>query len=164
MLKVCSFFASHSNLCFSELVPYVTSLQYRCSEMIQVPALSGHELEWKCHSLCNTVTGLEKITQKQLSLNRVQLSQGPRGIYALDFALGPKLFRLEARNSMCSNQKKSCFWPLIFIKRPFWAPSLKCQTLSIVGWFCSIENELWNRNLSSFRAIMYLGWLHIIGS
>ena len=36
---------------------------------------------------------------------------------------------------------KSCFWPLIFIKRPFWAPSLESKRLTLLLF------ELLNSNL-----------------
>ena len=72
----------------------------------------------------------------------------PRGICPKILLWASRFFRLGAQNSMYNNQK-SCFWPLIFIKRPFRAPSpkTKCQTL-ILCWdifYCaSLEFHIYN--------------------
>ena len=58
---------------------------------------------------------------------------GAQGHMPLDFSVGPRFFQQGAQNSIYIIQK-SCFLQLIFIKKPFRAPSLesKCQTL---GYF-----------------------------
>ena len=62
--------------------------------------------------------------------SRFDFPRGP-GAYAPRFCSGPLDFSDMGHKSVWNNQK-SCFWPLIFIKRPFRALSLKfkCQTLS----------------------------------
>ena len=92
------------------------------------------DLGFKIKYIWNSITAREVSSPKR---RRVRLSQGHM---PLDFAVGPRFFKLGAQNCMYTNQK-SCFWPPFLSKDLFGPLACKlsvrpCVTVQQRSWQC----------------------------